>query len=84
MSDKENNKCQGICSKGNRNSYAEIIVYKNSNDKLRTLIHEVLHHCLFALEQKGYRQARIINNSESSVEFIAENLTKAIRETKLT
>lgn len=69
---------------GDRNYFSEIMIYKNSPDKLKTLIHELIHNFLFEKSKQGYKSRILdkINNDETFVDGLAIEIAYVIRENK--
>ena len=80
FSKNQNKKCNGVCQKGDRNSDREIIIYKNAPDKLKTLIHELIHDFLFEKSKQGYKSRVLnkINDDEVFVDSLATQIAKGI------
>ena len=75
---------KGECQPQNRNHPGEIRIYSGHNDKLRTLVHEVIHCYLFEKSKKGYKSRLIdqLNDDESFVDGLAVEISKVIKNNK--
>ena len=78
FSKKINKKYYGTCKMKDRNENGEIIIYKDSPDKLKTLIHELIHCFLFEKSKQGYK-SRILNKLNDDEKFV-EGLAIQIKE----
>ena len=84
FSDEENRDFNGTCQHRDRNHSSKIIIYKDSPDKLKTLIHELIHNFLFEKSEQGYKSRILdkINDDEIFVDGLAVDIASAIRENK--
>lgn len=84
FSDEVDKKAFGYCTMGDRNHSPKIIVYKDSPDKLKVFIHELIHNFLFEKSKQGYKSRLLdkINDDEIFVDGLAVDIASAIRENK--
>ena len=71
----------GNCRRSDRNAEAVITIFKNSQNKLETLIHELVHSYLFNKAKSGYRSRFVdqINNDEIIVDGVALHIVKGLK-----
>ena len=73
---------KGECKRRTKGNKGEIKIYSGHDDKLRTLVHEIIHNYLFEKSRKGYFKRFIdkLNYDENFVDGLAINISKAIKE----
>jgi len=77
---KKGKKYSGDCVLGDRNYKDEIIIYKDAPDKLKTLIHELIHNFLHTIGRSGYKSRIMeqLNNDEKFVNGLAVRIKEGI------
>jgi len=81
--DKVNKNHYGACIKGDRNQPDEIKVYKDSPDKLKTLIHELIHDFLYKRSSAGHKSRIMdkLNDDEGFVDGLAIRIKEGLSDT---
>lgn len=80
FSEKKHKKYYGTYTHRDRNFPNEIIVYADAQDKIKTLIHELIHHSLFEQSKGSNILAQKLNKNERIIDNLALDIKRGLIE----